>query len=175
MRVRPPPVAPLLVFIRFEVRVMKIELQYPYTEHYNAGYQVFSQGRYNIILKEKGTNKLTTTSLARYNMSVHMQRYLERHEEVDHVNNDKVDNRIENLQILSPRQNKVKYNREVVGGRAYFTAICPVCETTFDRPLNQLKNSSFLTCSVDCNTSAKRYPGYRQRLIIHKYRKPLED
>jgi hypothetical protein len=42
-------------------------------------------------------------------MSVHLKRYLSVHETVDHINEDKTDDRLENLQILSTRDNIQKH------------------------------------------------------------------
>lgn len=154
---------------------MRIKLEYPYTEHFDAGYEVLNLGRRNVVLKEKVTNRITSTSLARYRMSVHMQRYLAKHEHVDHVNNDKTDDRIENLQILSQRDNARKYYKEVIGGSNYVTAICPVCKSIFDKPLHYLKRLTYITCSLVCCNKAKKYPELQKLIIINKYKKPLED
>lgn len=53
----------------------------------------------------------TTISYARYLMSVKLNRFLDRNEEVDHIDNDKTNDSIENLQILSSKENKEKFLR----------------------------------------------------------------
>lgn len=45
------------------------------------------------------------TSFARYLMSTKLGRYLEKDEEVDHINNNKIDDRISNLQVLTKSEN----------------------------------------------------------------------
>lgn len=45
------------------------------------------------------------TSFARYLMATKRGRYLEKDEEVDHINNNKIDDRISNLQVLTKSEN----------------------------------------------------------------------
>lgn len=150
---------------------MKIDLQFPFNKDYISGYKVFSQGRYNIILREKISKKLTTTSFARYLMSVKLKRYLSENEHVDHINNKKTDDRIENLQILTQQQNNLKHAKEIVGGRKYLQVKCPVCNNVFDRPENQFLNKRFIVCNRTCLSIALKYPELQQKIILKEFRK----
>jgi hypothetical protein len=53
-------------------------------------------------------NERKTISYARYLMSTHLGRLLTDEEHVDHINDIKLDDRIENLQILSQKENNIK-------------------------------------------------------------------
>lgn len=61
-------------------------------------------GRFHVIkLFVDGSRK--TQSYPRYLMEQHLGRELTEEEQVDHINNDKLDNRLENLQLLTLQQN----------------------------------------------------------------------
>lgn len=62
----------------------------------------------NLIRKDKSGR--TTISYARYLMSVNQKRLLTCYEEVDHIDNDKTNDNLSNLQILSPEDNLKKQN-----------------------------------------------------------------
>ena len=67
---------------------MKIDLEYPFTELYNAGYtHVSSEGRRLVTLK-KFNGELVGTSYPRYLMSVKLGRFLTDQEEVDELINN---------------------------------------------------------------------------------------
>jgi len=95
-------------------------------------YKVFhkKENRWQAVLV--GKNDRTTLSYARYLMSVHLGRILDKSEHVDHINGDKTDDRIENFQILTPKENRLKYNAldcptELVKLK------CPICGIDFSR------------------------------------------
>ena len=102
--------------------------------------------------------KTRYTSYARYLMEQHLGRELETYEEVDHINDDKTDDRIENLQILSPTENK----RKSTGNITYITCICPACGVEFERNKRQIKSSQIRLgragpfCSRKCATPHRR-------------------
>lgn len=129
-----------------------IKLKYPYSEDYIYGTLVVNpEGRRNILLRKK-EGGITTTSYARYLMSVHLGRYLTQDECVDHINNDKTDDRIENLQILSVAENNRKSFLRIVKLK------CPVCGEYFERPLSYFRGkkerlaNGLITCSRSCGS-----------------------
>jgi hypothetical protein len=135
---------------------MKLKLQTPYSEDFKSGYvYTDSQDRKIVsLIREDGTR--TSTSYARYLMSVEVGHYLDEDEEVDHINEDKTDDRLENLQILSSLENKRKSNST---GQTYLRCICPVCQDEFE----VLKKQTFLSgngtkkyqnCSRSCGCKA---------------------
>ena len=131
---------------------MKLDIDYPYTDSFDKAYLVNSQGRNSVCLYNSKTKQRFTTSYARYLMSVHLGRYLNEDEEVDHIDNDKSNDVIENLQILS-RQNNIRKQASKVGKKRVRYE-CPVCENIFDvrKGLSHLvvKTKKSMTCSRTC-------------------------
>ena len=68
------------------------------------------QNRKIRVLRNKQTKQITTLSNARYLLSLKEGRWLGKDEEADHINGDPSDDRIENLRILSPEENKAPFN-----------------------------------------------------------------
>lgn len=107
---------------------MKIDLLPPYSTIWVKGYLVVNpENRRNVILYNCSDIR-STVSYARYLMSVHLGRFLTDEEQVDHINNDKTDDRIENLQILSRLENMRKTHKKGETMRAF---ICPICSKEF--------------------------------------------
>jgi hypothetical protein len=135
---------------------MKISLEKPFSDNWKSGYLVTnSENRKNVILFNNNKER-STVSFARYLMSVHLGRYLEPSEHVDHIDNDKTNDIIGNLQILTPRENNIKYVR-FSGKEAKLVIICCCnCEKDFTmRQSNfksKLKNSKtrLFFCTKAC-------------------------
>lgn len=67
-------------------------------------------------------------------------------EEIDHINGDKMDDRIENLQKISKEYNILK-DKE---GKKMVERICPVCGTKFIYPKCNLSTHPNPCCSRRC-------------------------
>lgn len=74
-----------------------------------------------IVINDHGARY--TQSYPRYLMEQHLNRRLEDWEEVDHINDDVSDNRIENLQLLTKAENI----RKSIIPAELITFICPEC------------------------------------------------
>ena len=91
--------------------------------------------------------------LHRHIMSIHLGRWLTKEEHVHHIDGNKLNNSIENLEVLSNKEHAerhygaAKYNHE--SQRAYAEYTCKHCSTAF-RPL---KRSQHLFCSEKCSHS----------------------
>lgn len=110
---------------------MKITLESPFKERWERGYLVTNkEPRRNVVLYNSHKDR-TTISYGRYLLSVHLGRYLEDCEHVDHINNDKTDDRLENLQILTLEENNIKESRR--RGRLLAEIKCPTCQELFTR------------------------------------------
>lgn len=90
---------------------MRLDLKAPYKKDYTVGY-VFKHkltGRRYVKLYDK-KGKIFVTTYARYVMATHLGRYVPKDLQVDHIDNDKTNDDISNLQLLTPRQNKDKHS-----------------------------------------------------------------
>lgn len=99
-----------------------------------------------------------TISYARYLMAVHLKRMLTKLETVDHINENKLDDRIENLQILTRSANSKKYAS--ANPKQLFTFICPICSKEFSKDKRQsyqyLKFGKYPFCSKNCSYDNQR-------------------
>jgi hypothetical protein len=143
-------------------------IEYPYTQLYTSAYLVSSQGRRTVCLVNKDTKERTSTSYARYMMAVNLKRFLTSDEHVDHINEDKADDRIENYQILTPEQNKDKWRRST-NGRKIVDLRCPVCSSEFTRKDNQVCTKSTVTCSRSCGGKASHNIEWQRKIILKQY------
>lgn len=83
-------------------------LEEPFKSKWLKGYLwINNENRKVITLTNDGVITFTMT-YARYLMSVKIGHEIPDGYEVDHINNDKTDDRIENLQILTAEQNRLK-------------------------------------------------------------------
>lgn len=80
----------------------------------------------------------TSMSYARYLMCVEEKRLLGPKEQVDHKDDDKLNDDIDNLQILSPEENRKKSAKI---GRTLVLLVCAYCQTPFRRRKGQDPNS----------------------------------
>lgn len=125
---------------------MKIELEFPFNVKWKRGYLVTNkEPRRNVILYNSHTDR-STVSYARYLMSVSLGRLLGKAEVVDHINNDKLDDRLDNYQIISPTENVRKSSK----GITYKEFVCPVCQVTFTLEARRFSGKTSPTCGKSC-------------------------
>ncbi len=127
----------------------------PFTGY--VAYEVFhkNEGRWYVCLVSPFNGKdRHTTSRARYRMAVKLGRELLKQEQVDHINGDKTDDRLGNLQILSSLENNRKYIRQSGRMVKMVTLRCPVCDRSFDLRLSiykyRLRIGGHPCCSHSC-------------------------
>lgn len=136
MRVRLPPRPPLT-----SRGTMKIYGPYPRRD-----------GRKHVVIVHDDGRK-QTKSYPRLLMEQYLGRELLPEETVDHINNDKTDDRIENLQLLSRIENSCKQAEQFP--RKTYTFICPNCGVTTTKFLNNVlgnkkKDRKGPFCSRSC-------------------------
>lgn len=129
----------------------KIELSDLYKKFFKSGYVVVNpeKRRTLILVRHDGTK--TSTQYARYLISTNVGRFLNKNETVDHIDGDKQNDDIENLQILSLSENIRKTHKKP---DVFIT--CPVCKENFSRTRTQLRGKlkkafdNKLCCSRKC-------------------------
>ncbi len=126
--------------------------KYPYLGY--VYYRSVLDGRvcYYLYKSKNGKRKLLTR--ARYRMSVALERRLKKREHVDHIDGNKRNDKISNLQILSPQQNNAKAIKETGRTQKWKKLICPVCELRFKRKAHRvdlkIQRGGRPTCSREC-------------------------
>jgi len=155
----------------------RVIAEYPYNEYYL--YVIFhkNEGRQyaNLIPINKGNEiKRKTISYARYLVSVNEKRILDKNEHVDHKDDNKGNDDMNNLQILTLKENNIKAAK--VKGCKTVVLKCPSCHKIFERRRGQthmVKGGAFTGCSRKCSTSFSA--------LLHsnpddeKYKKSLHD
>jgi hypothetical protein len=135
---------------------MEIQLRPPFNLKWKKGYLVVNpENRKNIILYNSQIDR-TTISYARYLYSVYLGYEVPPEFEVDHKNNDKTDDRIDNYQLLTQEQNRLKqewwYNAMI---QVWHILPCTYCHGLFyitDRDL-RFRNIESICCSRSCASS----------------------
>jgi len=138
---------------------MKLDIQSPFEIDYKAAYLVTNKEPRRVVVLVKKDGSKTSMSYARYLMCCHLNRLLDKKEHVDHIDGDKLNDVIENLQILSQRENNIKKVIQNKLTRRMVKLLCPSCKQEFTRPLNSThlqKGGGFSTCSRTCKNNILR-------------------
>lgn len=111
-------------------------------------------GRWQVCMIDKNDRTNRKTILySKYIKSIEAGRLLEMHEEVDHVDGNKLNDRIDNLQIVSREENVRRRNKCIK--KEIIDLICPNCGVEFKRAKNQTylskPNVSRTFCSRKCS------------------------
>lgn len=128
-----------------------IKLQPPYSDLWRKGYlNTNSEGRKTLTLFNSHTDR-SSTQYARYLMAVKLGRFLSDTEEVDHIDEDKSNDDLSNLRIISPLAHRQK-------NTVYLRGNCYVCGKEIIKAKGQLRpkakhallEAGLLTCSRKC-------------------------
>ena len=90
--------------------------------------------------------KMTGMSYAKYLYTSHYKCDICKGDEVDHINGDKMDDRIENLQVISGTYNRQKDHKR----KEMVELECPICKTKFLFEKRNLSTHPNPTCSKRC-------------------------
>ena len=130
-----------------------VDLEYPYNTKWKRGNIVASPDGRETLCLSGGPSKPSSTQYSRYLLAVHLGRFLEPTEHVDHIDGNRLNNVVENLQILTLAENNIKSNK-----RPDIELTCPVCGQPFKRARAQIKtkeqqwrvNHNQMCCSRIC-------------------------
>lgn len=133
----------------------KIELENPFKKDFKAAYLNTNKEPRRVVSLIMKNGKRTSMSYARYLMCCHLNRFLKKEEHVDHIDNNKLNDCIENIQILSAKENNIKKNKNLgIKLEEDIEMNCPICGIKFKRPARnikfKIKNGKNPTCSRKC-------------------------
>ena len=137
----------------------KINLQPPYAADWKYGYlNINSEGRRTLTLYNSSKDR-SSCQYARYLKAVELGRYLTELEQVDHKDEDKTNDDLDNLQILTCVEN----NRKTFC-KPPIICTCPNCGAIFESDKRKLagKSPDEKCCSRKCGRAQSekvRYNG----------------
>lgn len=94
----------------------------------------------------KPNGKMTSMAYAKYLYTSHYKCDVAEGDQVDHINGDKMDDRIENLQVISKFYNSIKDKAK----KEMIVCDCPVCGTKFLYEKRNISTHPNLCCSRKC-------------------------
>ena len=114
-------------------------------------------GRQHVILVDNGKKK--TVSYGKYLLEQKIGRSLESHETCDHIDGDFTNNDLTNLQVLSRRDNILKYAAE--NPKEVVECKCKMCGKKFSREAryvrgNKKQGKSGPYCSKSCGGKVRK-------------------
>lgn len=158
--------------LKVKKETKKTLAEFPYNNYYIYKIHHKKENRnYAVLISVENPKQRTTISYARYLMSIKLGRFLEKWEQVDHIDNDKTNDTIENLQILTTRENNVKQGK--YKGTQMVLLKCPVCMIEFSKPKRKTTifthHTKFTCCSRECAytlAKLKNDINWRDKLLI---------
>lgn len=118
---------------------MRIQAPVPFEEY--KAYKIFHRkmGRWLVCLVPLDGGKRTTILYSKFVMSISLGRILTRDEEVDHVDGDKTNDALANLEVVTRRENRRRYDMANPG--KVLRLKCAYCGCSFSRRRNQTSYS----------------------------------
>lgn len=136
---------------------MQITLSYPFNTYWSKAYLRKNREGRNVIDLYKNDKERKTISYARYLLSVKLGHEIPSGYEVDHIDNDKTNDDMNNLQAISSQENKLKQQwNYVLNIQNVFGCSCANCGINFlitERDLNAklAQNVELAFCSKSCS------------------------
>ena len=123
------------------------------------GSYVAKDKRLRIVLVNNNNKKdKITVSYPKYLMEVHLNKYLEKDDTVDHIDGDFTNNKLSNLQVL-PRKEHALLDVKRLSAQNF---ICPVCKKSFILKSGRLHNAIY-------NRKRGRVGPFCSRSCVGKY------
>ncbi len=150
--------------------------------------KIVSKGDYNycVIKNHPNSTKNGYVLHHRVVMENHIGRLLNANEVVHHINGNKKDNRLENLEVHDRREHTRSHS--IQQGRKMVKLICPNCKCEFEKERRQThinKKNGWTSCSRSCMgkfSSKIRLQGKTKEMedaisanILYEYVRYLED
>lgn len=135
---------------------MKIDVISLYKEKYKSAYLInHKDGRKRVYLIGYDKSRIGM-SYAAYLWEDNNKTKVPPGYEIDHINNDKTDDRIENLQLLTKKENIIKDKK--LRPAKYIERICPICGKRFMFPKRNLSTHPNPCCSRNCGYDKLKKP-----------------
>jgi len=153
-----------------------IPLTYPYNDC--VGYiQHSKDGRAYLYLYNPTTKRRRLIAYARYLLSVELGRFLLPEEQVDHIDDNPLNDALSNLQVLSVDDHKKKTAKSAASKIEWVEFSCPTCGVKFKRT-RRIVNQSMKSygdswapsCSISCATARTKGTSDDTKLKIKQLR-----
>ncbi len=120
-----------------------------YLPHFNCDLRITGpylnkvQNRRFVTITNVITNKKSQKTYAKYLMEIHLGRELSKKETVDHIDRNKLNDVIGNLQILSPSEHSILDNKRAIN----LTISCAWCGTNIITSARKLRAQHIQKCA----------------------------
>lgn len=139
----------------------KIDLCFPYSEDWRYGYVVTNKENRKTLILYNSPKDRSSTQYARYLMAVESGRYLEDKEEVDHIDEDKTNDDISNLRVISSEEHRRK-------NIVYLEGYCNICGQLIRRTKSELRPKEKHKKLAEGNLCCSRICGYKKAKLTVK-------
>lgn len=126
---------------------MVIEISDYYKKNgYVTAYLATNKEPRRVCTLRRTDGTMTSMSYAKYLYTSHYNCEVNSNDHVDHINGDKMDDRIENLQVISGTYNRQKDHKH----KEMIMCVCPVCGEEFLFDKRNLSTRPNPCCSRKC-------------------------
>lgn len=131
---------------------------YPFTDYtvYGPIYHKQEKRMMVVIVHKQNEKVRSSLSYARYLYQTHHAIKLDQNQHIDHIDNDRLNDTISNLQVLSDKENKDKYSSTLIKHTIILT--CDRCGEQFERLESQsckMRGGLHNFCSKQCRGNGK--------------------
>ena len=113
---------------------------------FNVVYININKEPRRVATLRKSDGTMISMSYAKYLYTSYYKCDINKDDNIDHINGNKMDDRIENLQVISGKYNRQKYHKK----KEMLMLICPVCGKEFLYEKRNLSSHPNPCCSRKC-------------------------